>query len=105
MRSVAVPAGARRDERSFDDLVIEADRLAATLTPREREVLARLVRGQGTKIIAREMAVGVRTVQDHVQRVLAKLQVRTRLEAIAFAVYLCPIEEPTAIPLQDWLRR
>jgi two-component system, NarL family, nitrate/nitrite response regulator NarL len=92
------------EERGVDELEIEMDRLAGTLTPREREVLTRLVQGQGTKVMAREMAVGVRTVQDHVQGVLVKLHVHTRLEAIALAVSMCLVEDPTLFPLRGWMR-
>lgn len=61
-------------------------RLARFLTPREREVLARLVRGQSARLMADEMHVSYSTVRTHVQNVLSKLGVHSRLEAAAFAV-------------------
>ncbi|MGZ8580357.1 MAG: response regulator [Actinomycetota bacterium] len=60
--------------------------LVSTLTPREREVLELLARGSAGKEIAREMAISVNTVRTHVQSILTKLQVHSRLEAAAFAV-------------------
>lgn len=60
--------------------------LASTLTPREREVLAHLAQGEGGQEIAREMSISVHTVRTHVQSILAKLQVHSRLEAAMFAV-------------------
>jgi two-component system nitrate/nitrite response regulator NarL len=60
--------------------------LASTLTPREREVLAHLAEGDSGQEIAREMSISVHTVRTHVQSILAKLQVHSRLEAATFAV-------------------
>lgn len=60
--------------------------LASTLTPREREVLAHLAAGESGEEIAREMSISVHTVRTHVQSILAKLQVHSRLEAATFAV-------------------
>jgi two-component system nitrate/nitrite response regulator NarL len=62
------------------------DQLAHCLTPREREVLARLVRGESTSAMASSMGVRLSTTRTHVDSVLIKLGVHSRLEAIAFAV-------------------
>jgi len=59
--------------------------LASQLTPREREVLSLLVAGSNSSEIARALAVSPNTVRTHVQSILAKLQVHSRLEAVAFA--------------------
>jgi two-component system nitrate/nitrite response regulator NarL len=59
---------------------------AQFLTPREREVLGRLVQGASTQELAEAMGVGVATVRTHVQGVLTKLGVRSRLEAVSVAV-------------------
>ena len=45
-----------------------------------------LARGNRGKDIARELAISVNTVRTHVQSILTKLQVHSRLEAAAFAV-------------------
>lgn len=59
---------------------------ASQLTSREKEVLALLIRGAGSPEIAEALCVSVNTVRTHIQNVLTKLQVHTRLEAAAFAV-------------------
>ncbi len=56
------------------------------LTPREREVLARLVYGESTPSMARSMGVRMSTLRTHIDSVLIKLGVHSRLEAVAYAV-------------------
>jgi two-component system nitrate/nitrite response regulator NarL len=56
------------------------------LTPREREVLARLVHGEGTTGMARSMGIRLSTTRTHIDSVLIKLGVHSRLEAVAYAV-------------------
>lgn len=60
--------------------------LAEQLTEREREVLALLAQGGSSKQIAKELAMSPNTVRTHVQAILNKLQVHSRLEAAAFGV-------------------
>jgi two-component system, NarL family, nitrate/nitrite response regulator NarL len=60
--------------------------MAEQLTPREREVLALLVRGASGDAIASPLGISPNTVRTHVQSILTKLQVHSRLEAAAFAV-------------------
>jgi len=62
------------------------DLLAGSLTRREREVLARLVRGESTSAMANSMGVRLSTTRTHIDSVLIKLGVHSRLEAIAVAV-------------------
>lgn len=59
---------------------------AQFLTSREREVLSRLVQGASTTELAEAMGVGPATIRTHVQAVLSKLGVRSRLEAVTLAV-------------------
>jgi two-component system, NarL family, nitrate/nitrite response regulator NarL len=56
------------------------------MTPREREVLTRLVQGQSTVAIAREMGVAYSTARTHIQNVLTKLGVHSKLAAVTYAV-------------------
>jgi len=61
-------------------------RLVDLLTDREREVLRRLVQAQDTADIARSMGVATSTTRTHLQNVLVKLGVHTRLQAVALVV-------------------
>jgi two-component system, NarL family, nitrate/nitrite response regulator NarL len=78
-RSWASPNGRRPNHTP-------AQNLARFLTSREREVLERLVRGESTATLARGMDVSYHTARTHIQNVLAKLGVHSKLEAVAFAV-------------------
>ncbi|HEY6054547.1 MAG TPA: response regulator transcription factor, partial [Gaiellaceae bacterium] len=62
------------------------ERIAATLTSREFDVIRALMRGRSNKEIAAELGVGVRTVESYVSAVLTKLGVRSRTEATLYAI-------------------
>ena len=70
-------------KRAEDRLRRERDVTArlATLTERERDVLDGLARGLRNEEIGGELAISSRTVDKHVQHILQKLSVRSRLEA------------------------
>ena len=71
---------------SGDGEASDAELLARQLTPREIEVLQLLAEGAASRDIADRLAVSPNTVRTHVQGILTKLQVHSRLEAAAFAV-------------------
>jgi two-component system, NarL family, nitrate/nitrite response regulator NarL len=73
-------AGKRSPQEQYADMVRQH------LTPREYEVLALLVEGSNTKGMAIRLGLSPNTVRTHVQNILEKLQVGSRLEAAAFAV-------------------
>jgi len=56
-------------------------RWSEDLTSREAQVLAGIAAGRSNPEIATELGVSLKTVQNHVSRVLAKLQVRDRTQA------------------------
>jgi two-component system, NarL family, nitrate/nitrite response regulator NarL len=60
--------------------------LVKQLTDRERQVLQLLAEGSSGVQIAARLAISPNTVRTHVQSILTKLQVHSRLEAAAFAV-------------------
>src|SRR5580700_4032609 len=64
----------------------QALRLAAHLTSRERECLMLLVEGLDTAAMVTRLGVSRTTVRTHLQSVLTKLGVHSRLEAVSFAV-------------------
>jgi two-component system, NarL family, nitrate/nitrite response regulator NarL len=64
----------------------DALRLAAYLTSREWQCLELLVEGYDTAGMVAELGVSSATVRTHVQSLLSKLGVHSRLEAAAFAV-------------------
>jgi DNA-binding NarL/FixJ family response regulator len=88
MRSASSPRPpSHRGGSPHWDERLESDRAAATvasldLTPRQKEVLALLLRGQSNKLIARALNLSVETIKDHVAAVLRSLNVSSRTQAV-----------------------
>ncbi|MFF2484832.1 LuxR C-terminal-related transcriptional regulator [Microbacterium sp. NPDC058062] len=60
-------------------------RRLSSLTPRERQVLALTTEGMSQKQVATEMGISIKTVGAHMQNLLGKLGVHSRMEAVALA--------------------
>jgi DNA-binding NarL/FixJ family response regulator len=61
------------------------EELLRKLTPRERQVLQRIVAGQSTAQMSREMNVAMSTLRSHIGRVLNKLGAHSQVQAAAIA--------------------
>jgi DNA-binding NarL/FixJ family response regulator len=80
---------------ALDELLVRIRRLVernrslspslSNLTPREREVLRLLAEGLSAKEIAGRLFISPRTVGTHVEHILAKLNVQSRVQAVAIA--------------------
>ncbi len=79
-------ASHRGGSRSRDSKSEGVALLADQLTQREREVLALLAQGTSSVEMARRLDISPNTLRTHVQSVLTKLQVHSRLEAASFAI-------------------
>jgi DNA-binding NarL/FixJ family response regulator len=71
---------------SPDHSLPSANSLAELLTEREREVLSLLAQGLNTNAITSSLSLSPATVRNHVQSILNKLQVHSRLEAVTYAL-------------------
>jgi DNA-binding NarL/FixJ family response regulator len=78
---------------SLAGLVLEEFRRIATkesgepdLTPRENEVLKYVAKGYTYKEIGEKLFISTKTVQNHVQNILTKLQLRKRYELMRYAL-------------------
>jgi PAS domain S-box-containing protein len=58
---------------------------ASGLTKREIEILRLMAAGANTKVLAERLHVSPATVRNHAQNIFAKLDVHSRLEAVAWA--------------------
>jgi FixJ family two-component response regulator len=69
----------RRKGRAEEDAIRQR---IALLTPREKEVMQRVVRGHANKVIAMDLGVSQRTVELHRARVMKKLRMRSVAELV-----------------------
>ena len=73
----------------------EAALPGVSLSPRETEVLRLLAGGRTNKEMARQLAIGEKTIKTHVSRILSKLDVQSRTQAALYAgrIGLVPVNQ------------
>ena len=85
MRVLGMPGRAAECQRILT--LVDSDLAAQTaLTPREREIVARVAEGMSNRQIAEQLFVSERTVETHVSHVLAKLGANTRTDIATWAL-------------------
>jgi len=77
-------------ERGEDRRIIEP------LTPRELEVLRALTEGLSTPEICERLFIAPNTLRTHVQNIMGKLHVHSKLEAVSFALRYRLVDPPRA---------
>lgn len=82
--SPAVGADALRE--CLDRLAGPAERPRGALTPKEREVLQLLAEGKSNREIAEYLSVSPKTVDNHRQRIMEKLDLHTIAELTKYAI-------------------
>jgi DNA-binding NarL/FixJ family response regulator len=80
----------------------EADSRFEQLTPRELQVLQSLAEGASSTEIAHRLRIKTNTVRTHVQHVLVKLHVNSRLEAVSLASQPGGPLASTCTPRDSW---
>jgi DNA-binding NarL/FixJ family response regulator len=83
-RMAQQPTPKLADQAMFDEL-----------TPRERKVLELIARGLSNREIATALFVEESTIRTHVKRILMKLDLRDRVQAVIFA-YESGVNRPAA---------
>jgi DNA-binding NarL/FixJ family response regulator len=82
--------------RLLNRLHHQHDRPSNDLTAREREILQLIAQGLTNGAIASRLFISVNTVRNHVQSILAKLGVHSKLEALSVAIRDEIIDPPKA---------
>jgi len=87
--AVVAPSVTRRLLDAFADRLPTSakplDQILSPLTPREREVLVEIATGDSNAQIADRLVLSEATVKTHVGRILAKLQLHDRVQAVVLA--------------------
>ncbi|WP_159453372.1 response regulator transcription factor [Plantibacter flavus] len=83
-RTVLRPHGHHRGE-PLPPAAVRNDKPTVGLTPRERSVLLAMARGRSNAEISQDLFITEATVKTHVGKILTKLAVRDRLQAVVWA--------------------
>lgn len=88
MDRVAKALSSSEERREQTEMKREVSQRYETLTPREKEVMSCVVKGQANKVIAMDRGVSQRTVEIHRARVMEKMQARSLADLVRMAMVL-----------------
>jgi ATP/maltotriose-dependent transcriptional regulator MalT len=71
---------------------VEEESEPVHITPREEQILNLIAGGKSNKQISSELFLSIETVKTHIKKIFTKLEVKSRLEAVAVARNLKIIE-------------
>ena len=80
--------------RLLPSLCHDGEHVRGSLTPRELEVMQLLAEGASNQAIAERLFISLHTVRNHVQRIITKLGVHSKLEAVAVATRVGFVRPP-----------
>jgi len=80
--------------RLLPSLCQDGEHVRASLTRRELEVMQLLAEGASNQAIAERLFISLHTVRNHVQRIITKLGVHSKLEAVAVAARVGFVRPP-----------
>jgi two-component system, LuxR family, response regulator FixJ len=86
MAAIERAAATRRAELNKSADLASAQERFSGLTPRERDVLQHLVEGNPNKIIAHQLGISPRTVENHRARLMEKMKVESLAELVRMAL-------------------
>lgn len=72
----------RRDRQRIEEILTRAE----ALTPRERQVMQRVLRARPNKVIADELGISIKTVELHRANLMAKMQAGSSTELVRLAL-------------------
>jgi len=75
-----------RISRKLLKLITSDPKSSNELTPRELDILREIARGKSNKEIAEELYLSESTVKSHISHIFQKLNIKTRAEAVLYAV-------------------
>lgn len=95
LAAVSAALAASRRSREEQTAIADIAERVASLTPREREVLDRLVEGQANKTIAYGLGSSPRTVEVHRARVMEKMGARSLADLVRMTLALARADPRT----------